>query len=381
MTVDFIRHSTRITQRMEEYMGMRGELNGDLNEMLGAWLGRLKTEQLFMTFRERINDENSLYAGGKTLDTLSSADVLVWDEIVAMGSHMEPLGGKAAKMGKSNVFSQCVTATKTALFSLRVDDDYKQVLREADNRGTDNNLFNGEYTKIDGHVIKPYNPIEHDGEGAITSPLNPKAFLETAIAPATITFDIDAGAITTLDYFKYFPGFRYIFNVNDQLAASTDTHYLLAINPKNAATDPGSIAMFSYTTGNTGNVITIVERLAASASGAAVETLGDVTWDTGVWSGRHTETVAAGATLIPCNSKGVAFGSTFMFGRRAAYRGYGKFRNQRSEETHEGNFIRDVFITSVFGQKICEDRKGRMPGVIQLVHALDYPSLNLPTVA
>lgn len=381
MVVDWIRHGTSYNQRMEEFMGMRGEITGGYPKQLGSWLGRLKTENLFMMFRELLNDENLIVANGKLDDTLGSADTLLWDEIVAMGTRLKPMGGMAAKVGKGNVYRYCVTATTDALFSLKVDPDYKQVLREADVRGMKNYLFKGQFTDIDGHIIKPYNPINHDGDGAGASPLNPQATLAVALTSATSVAVLEGGTDPLRHYFKYFHGFRYTFSSGTQLAASAVTQYVLVVNPSNAAVDPGLVGMFSYTTGNDGNEITTVLRLGSAISGAKHTTVGDVTWQTGVWSGKHTESLAVGATIIQCNSKGVPIGDTLMYGRGAAYRGYGMYRNHRSSETKEGGFITRLFITSVFGQKIREDRLGRMPGVIRLRHAVDYPGLNLPTVA
>lgn len=381
MVVDWVRHATSYDKRMEDFMGMRGEITSGLPQKLGSWLGRYKSENLFMTFREKTNSENVVYANGKTQNTLGSADTLLWDEIVAMGTRMKPLGGLPAKVGKGNMFRQCITATTDALFSLKIDPDYKQVQREAESRGKSNCLFTGQYTDIDGHIIKPYNPINHDGDGAIASPLNPQAVLTEAVSAGTTTFDLKGGADLAVNYFKYFPGFQYTFSSGDQLSASTETHYVLVVNPANASVDAGKVGMFSYTTGNDGNKITVVNRLAAAASGDAVTTLGDVTWEDGVWAGKHTEELALGATIIPCNSKGVPIGDTLMFGRGAALRGYGMYRNRRDSEKADGNFVTKLYISSVFGQKIREDRIGRQPGIIRLRHAINYPGLNLPVVS
>ena len=70
-----------------------------------------------------------------------------------------------------------------------------------------------------------------------------------------------------------------------------------------------------------------------------------------------------------------------MLLRSGILRGYGKYRGHRSQQTHEGGFIMDKFITSVFGQTIREDRLGRHPGIARLRHALAYPELNLPIVS
>jgi len=202
LTVDWIRHATSTNERMEEVMGMRGEIESGLNVQLGEWLGRQKSEKLFAEFMLHLNTENVLYAGGKTLDTLGSADTLAWDEIVNMGYAMKPLGGLPANIAaagsKAPIWSQLVIPTEAAMLSLKLDADYKQVQREAGVRGGSNELFKGGVVDIDGHSIMPYNPIDHDGIGAIGSFLNPKAQLGTAITAGTGTFDITGGGNATL---------------------------------------------------------------------------------------------------------------------------------------------------------------------------------------
>ncbi len=74
LTVDFLRHGVRYTERMEELLGMRGEIVSGLNVETGKWLGRLKSEEMFMMFRETLPTTNLLYANSKTLDTLVSTD-------------------------------------------------------------------------------------------------------------------------------------------------------------------------------------------------------------------------------------------------------------------------------------------------------------------
>ncbi|MBK1883663.1 DUF4043 family protein [Luteolibacter pohnpeiensis] len=389
LKVDWARHGYSFSDRTEEVMGMRGEIKSGANVELGKWLGRLKTDQLFGMFQLKLNSSNVLYANGKTLNTLGSADTLVWDEIVTGGQSMKPLGGlpaNIAAMGsRAPIWSQNVIATEAALTSLKMDPDYRQVLSQGDNRGKGNTLFAGGYPCIDGHCIVPYNPIDHDGIGAVGSFLNPKAFLGTAVAAGTTAIDITGGgnatdgAKTKKMYFKHFPGFAYRFIGEGTFAPATETRYFLIYNLTGA--DAGKVGMYSYTTGNNGNKITITGRLGSAASGIRATSLGDVTWDTGVWSGRHTDAHPSGSLIIPCNSKGVPIGDTLILGRQAALRGYGKYRGHRSQQVQEGGFIVQNFITSVFGQKIREDRIGRHPSVIRIRHAITYAGINLPTVA
>jgi hypothetical protein len=399
LVVDWVRHGVRVSERTEDLMGMRNEIQTGFNTQQGAWAGRLKSEQLFMMFRESLPSDNVLYAGGKTIDTLKSADTLDWDEIISLGAILKTKGGEPAQVGALKngqpVFRNTVIATSDALFSLDMDPTYKQILRDTKVEQYAKLLFEGGYSAPKGHIIAEYTPIDHDGEGAIGSPLNPQARLGNAIVPGTAPVAITGGgnptsaAKTKKKYFKYFENYAYKFIGNfdatsdgSTLAAvDASTHYLLVINPANAATDPGKVGMYAYTTGNNGNQITITKRLGAAAAGDRVTTLGTVTWDAGVWTGKHTDTHPVGALVVQCNAAGVPVGHSFMLGKRAAYRGYGKHRNKRVQDDKEGGFLMERYIVSVFGQSLRKDRLGRVPSAVRLTHAISIPGVILPTVS
>lgn len=392
LQVGWARHGVRNLETTEEIMGMRGEIASRFNVEQGKWLGRLKSEQIFQLIMLKLNAENVFYAGGKTMATLRSADVLAWDEVTTLGQSIKPLGGLPADIkggnSKAPVWSNIVIPTEAAMTSLKLDPDYKTLNSNADVRGPGNTMFSGTIRDIDGHVLNVYDPKDHDGVGAIGSPLNPKAQLGVAIAAATTTaFAVKGGgnataaAITKKLFFKYFPGYAYKFIGLGAHSADAGPHYALIVNPKNAAVDPGKVGMIKYTTGNNGNQITITQRLASAIAGINHTTCGSVVWNTGVWASKHTAEHPANATIIPCTEYGVPFGDTPMLLRSGILRGYGKYRGHRSQQTHEGGFIMDKFITSVFGQVIREDRLGRHPGVGRLRHALAYPELGLPTVS
>lgn len=386
LQVDFLRHAVSWTDRMEEFMGMRGEIVAGLPEELGKWLGRIKTERLLMMFKHRLNAENLIFADGKGQDTLVSASALDWDEIVAANTQLQRLGGRPAEVGragKNSIRKSVVVATTDALYSLETDTNYKQVLRETVNETNAKMIFDGGYTNIRGNIIRQYNPIDHDGEGAIGSPLNPKALLGTAITAGTAVFDITgggtaaAGAKAKKKYFKFFEGYAYPFLPTDVLTPANETRYLRIINPPNAPVDPNKSGFYSYSTGNDGNKITITKRLGAAASGDRVTTLGSITWD----AAKHTDVHPSGSLIIPVNAKGQAFGDTLILNAGAALRGYGKYRNVRSVEKKEGGddgtqaFIHRIFVTSVFGQCPRRDRQLRCPGVLRLRHAIEYAGI------
>ena len=409
LKVDFVRNAVRMSERTEEVMGMRGEIASGFNMQLGEWLGRKKTEQINMAAMLKINAENVLCANGKTPATLVTEDALLWDEIVTAGQAMKPLGGLPANIAASGlgypIWSQSVVATEAALTSLKLDSDYKTALQNADVRGRGNTIFKGGFLPIDGHTLIPFNPIDHDGIGAVGSPLNPKAFLGNN---SGIAADSNGAALTVYGggnwtdgqkagklYFKYFPGYPYTFidtgaysvsdyPYSDGVNYDSEEKYFLIYNL--AGSDAGKCGMYAYagsdgaTTGNLGNKIVVTKRLAVGTTGINETTIGGVTWDTGVWSGKHTSAHPAGSLIIPCNRLGVPIGDTLFFGRSAICRGYGKYRAERVQENHNMGFITDRGIVSVFGQTIRQDRKGRHPALIRLRHAISYPGISLPVV-
>lgn len=386
LSVDFLRHGVRYDERMEEVVGMRGEIVTGINDETGKWLGRLKSEQMFMMFRESLPAANRVYANSHTLDTLVSADILDFDEVKALGAQMKRFGGQPAQTARSKngqpIWKNVVVATSDALTSLDNDSTYKSLLATTRSEEDARTIFEGGYTNIKGHVIKEYSPIDHDGVGAIGSPLNPKAQLGVAITAGTATFDIqgggdaDAAAETDILFFKYFPNYAYTFLVTDSLAQDANTHYVMIINPPNAAVDPNKYGLYAYTTGNNGNLISVTGRLGATIGGLRNTTLGSVTWDANV----NTATHPIGSTILPCNKKGQVFGYTLFLGKRAARRGYGKYRNRYTSQDHEGGFVMDRFVTTVFGQAPSRDRLNRVPAAMCLVHAIKYEGVPTPTV-
>lgn len=389
--LDYLRNATTINQRTDEYMGMQGELNSGQVEELGKWMGREKTARAFMSFRLKGGAQNLIFSNRKTIDTLVSADGLTYNDILYMGQALKPLGGTPASVATVRgvpVRKYIVIGATPGLFSLKQDSDYKLIVKDAMPREKwdENPLFQGGYAELDGHSIREFNPIDHDGYGPVGSPMNAKAFLGAAITAGTAAFTMYGGGsataavVTNSVYFRYFEGYAFPFIPGDTYTpVANTTRYLLVINPSNATTDPGKFSMYSYTTGNTGNTIAITGRLGPSNAGIQVSTLGSVTWNAGVWATvGHTQNNPIGATVVQCNAYGTPIGRTFMLGARAMIRGYGMWRNHRSQMLWEGDFQTRKFITSVFGQTLRTNANGVIPGYVQMVHALSYPELGIP---
>lgn len=396
LVADYLRNATSATLRADEFMGMQGELVDGQAEELGKWMGREKSARAGMTFVLKGGPQNLLFGGGAADEgDLVTADGLTYDDILFMGQALKPMGGRPCEVGTvrgSPVFKYCVVGTTPGLFSLKQDPDYKQVLREAAPREKmdENPLFTGGYTDLDGHRIVEFNPIDPDGYAWSGSWFNAKAYTGAQISAGTTAFAIygggsaEAAVITNVEYFRFFPNFAFEFTPNDVYVPGTSQQYLLIVNPRGATTvenpQPGGIGMYGYTSGNNGNTITVNKRLGPTTAGIQVSTLGDVVWDTGVWAGRHSYTHPIGSTVVLCNAKGVPIGDTIMMGAMCMLRGYGKYRNKRTQWNVDGDFETRKYIMTVFGQQLRKNVNGKYPGYVRLRHAISYPELGIPTV-
>lgn len=396
LTVDFVRNASNESLRTEHHMGMVGELLHHVPRMLGEWMGWYKSTHTQMCILHKINDENKVIAdaagaGHTDPHDLTSADTLSWDEMVDLGALLEPMGGRAAHVGKdehgNSIFGNCVVATVPAISALKKDSTYKQNLQQAGERSMKNKLFAGGVTMIDGHAIMKYKAQDHADEGPIGCPLTPKAKLGEAIAAGTAAFYIEGGgsaanaALTHILYFEHFPRYAYVFRIGDTLATSADfwgqvssKFYVTIVNARNAATDPGKWGIYRCSA-NDGHKLTVDQRLASATSGIASTTVGNVTWDSAVNSDVHEE----GALVYLSTDRGLPLMATPMLLNRAIRRGYGAERNKRTEDTDEGGFGLYTYIRTIFGQSVRSDRDGRVPGIGVLVHTGTYEGWNIPT--
>ena len=394
---DFLRNASSRSVRADEWMGLRDELKSLVPVKLGNWLGRTKKDQIMGLAVLTMPVENRVYADNKTLATLGSADTLSYDDIVSAGAAMKPLGGspfRTSRNGMNTITSQLYIPSEAAATNLRMDADYKTLLHNAGDRGSGNFLFKGGYPNLDSHTIAPHNALNHAGKGPVGSFLAPEAYLGTAITAATDEArvlsgggsDNSAGALTGTGkplWFKYFPGhdYRFVDTGVIDVSASTigdvsGTNYAIIYNT--TGVNAGKWGFVKYTTGNNGNAITVTEWLVSETAGTYRRTtVGSVAYNVAY----HTDQWASGALIIPANAKGVPFGHTMVLGAGAIVRCYGMWRARRTQELDNGEFLMRTYITSVFGQSLRKDRKGRVPAALLLTTAIKRIGINLPTVA
>lgn len=384
LKVDYFRHATEHNLRTEDQTGLESEINEGIPQELGRWNGRKKTAQMFMMYRHKGNGENYIFANNKgSREALRSADTIAMDGITGWGQAMKTAGAAPAMVGKAGpnkILRYILVATGEALVSLRNSSAYRAALGDAGERGDTNMIFKGGYVDVDGHVIKEYNPIDHDGFGAIGSALNARAALGIAITAGTATFDITgggsalAGAKTKPKYFEFFSNYQYRFLPGDILTPDTTDRYVIIYNT--SGTNAGKWGFYKFVT-NDGNKLVVTQRLGSAASGIRATTVGNVTWD----AAKNIDVHPEGSLVIETNSYGVAFGRSIMLGAKGALRGYGRFQNKRSFEALDGDFFKRTYVTSIFGQAPRKRPDGRMPHFRVIEHAITYAGLNLPVVA
>ncbi|MFZ4695824.1 MAG: DUF4043 family protein [Verrucomicrobiia bacterium] len=388
LEVDWLRHAVEHTLRTEDQTALEAELKAGIPTALGRWLGRKKTERLMMMFNSKGGSDNYIFSNNRAnREALKTADTITKDLITSAGEQLKTRGARAALVGKSgqNRLNRFIlVAVGEGLVALRNSAAYLQALQYAGIRGADNVIFKGGYVDVDGHIVREFVPVDHDGYGAIGSAMNPKAVLGVAITAGSSAVDITAGGSATAaallkpKYFEFFSNYAYRFTPADILTAGTTERYCLIYNVTGA--DAGKVGFYAFTTNN-GNKLTMTKRLGSTTAGDSYTTVGAVVWNTGAFLNKCTDAHPAGSIVIETNSYGVPFGRSYMLGADAARRGYGRFTNMRTEEKLDGEFIKRTYINSIFGQAPTKRADGKMPNFLVIEHALAYQGLALPTIA
>ena len=288
LTVDFLRHAVSYNRRLEERTALASELKSNVPVMLGNWLGRIKTERLMKLFLHKGTSKNYYQANGKgSVDALGHTDTLSYDGLIAAGQQLRTRGARPATIGtvgKNKIQKFVIVSTGEGLLSLKSETKYLAALNAAAAaEGESAKQFTGGYVDLDGHVIRQFDPPDHDGFGAIGSPINAKAALGAAVSASTdilaasktsLTLkgggSTTAGAKTAPKDFKFFDGYTYAtgndltdtaINFSNPAGTATGTSYsagyILILSS-------GKYGLYKYTTNN-GNTLNITKALVKSS--------------------------------------------------------------------------------------------------------------------
>lgn len=394
VVVDLLRQSMSWTQviRLLRFSGQ--SMDEYSSEALAEWLAR-KEEDDFQVVLLRtarlVNTANMMYVNNRTsLSGLLSADTIVTTTIdkgrgllisqgaLAMGTLKDRSSGK--KVPKYMLF-----APDTFASPLRSSSTYLQAVRDADTRGDENRLFNGQYALWNNTVIYPHDIVIDTAVGRQGSPLAPRAYLGTALSDSSTTTITGGGTYAPADtdaasdFFANFTGFPWKIYDDQSLPADAGPHHAMIYNLSGAAKD--SYEVISYTTGNNGNTITSVTRGTSTTTGGLSTALNaNVVADT---NSRFTTTHPSGSLIVPCTFFGVPLQYGIFMGAQALAYAKGSddaepiewfddHRKVRGGKAH----LEAHGLQSVRGLEPWKDTAGRYPNFIAVAGAASIPEIN-----
>lgn len=386
-----------ITDVAQEETVIGSQWDNLANKLLRNRLGRKVSEDLKMNLisSARTSGLNLIRPNFKgSRELLKSADVvntpvITRSGLIASGMGAKPVG-TIRNPGGGMIEQFLFFGNQLALANLKSETAYLDAVKYAEQRGKGNPIFKGDFVDWDGHGIYREYVRDHDAYGPIGSVTIPRAFLGTAIAADNSAHDITGGGDTTgaalvpaPAYFEAFSNAPWTFTNGVAIAADVATTRYVAIYNLTGA-GAGKIGIYSYVV-NDGNKLTMVNRLRAAASGAAVTTLGNITWNTAPWVAATylTDSHPAGSLVIEINSFGVPFGYSFLLGEQAGICGYGSLKGRnskaaRTEEHRNHGMDHGIGVETCFGSAAAKRTDGRYPNFVVVEHA--WSADGFPTV-
>lgn len=335
---------------------------------LARRLAKQQSDETMQAFKADATSDNTVFPGGKSMDTLGTGDTYSLAFVVKSGGVLRDIGARPINArplhdqspDKSIKIARHLQFTTDALARpIKTDTSYLQGMQLARDRGMSNNLFTGDYSDIDNQIIYPFQTVRHGAYGSIGCPLQPEAKLGVALtASDTMTAltigsatgaalsgggNSTAAAATPLrNYFENWSRFTYpsMNAVTHTYTPGRATYSYVGI--VNGTT--GLIALFSYTT-NLGYALTVCKQLSdATATDSITATLSgsSMTYGTAPWTttadglgflglydpGSGGTATPAGSMMYELNSKGVPVGYGLGLGEMAAVCGYGRVPGQ-----------------------------------------------------
>ena len=367
-------------------------------KLLATRLAKKQSDDHMMTLAGSATSDNMVFPNGKTFDTLTSADTFSTSLIVRGGGQLKDLGAipmdvrknseRAGNIGLPPIQRYLMFLTDQGARPIKTESAYLDGIKLAKERGENNNLFTGEYSVWDNMVIYPWINIKHGGYGSIGSALQPEALLGTAIVDkgtsTSFAGNLDGGgsnaaaaALPARKFFEFFALYAYKPINGLTVTIGSGTKYFAIINKSDR-----KVSFFSYT-GNNGHQLTGLKRLGSTATGDYQTTIGDVTWNTGVWTvaadgngymGLSEGAIDVGSTIVQTNSKGTPIAKGFGLGEMAAVCGYGRLPSgktmaNRVEYTAPYGQAKGVGIEVAYGSAAFKRPDGLTPNYVLMVFA------------
>ena len=357
-------------------------------ELCGTRMGQIEQEDMLMSLKVNAQSRNWVYPNGEgSINALTSADLMDTPTITRAAGLLKSFGAEPAAVGmsraKRKIQKYIVFGADAFLRPIKSETAYLQAVSQGDIRGDDNAVFDGDYQTWDGHFIKNWDIVDHDNPGPIGSTVLPKAILGDPIVEATTTFTVYGGGRTQASLgdtaalyapFQFFPGYPYVFYQEQTPPVDDNTYYFVVYDP----TD-GRWNVYSYegSVGNTGQGITIVNRLDSSATGASVTTLAG--WE---WDGTQNKTAfPTGSYIFPVNSQCVPFGYGFMWGADVGGKAYGTYKNRRIMNKTDYDNALGFGIQTIYGCAPRLDTLGFPRGFVVIGAAVQHEGVTMPVIS
>lgn len=383
VTVDLLRQAVAFTQLLSLVRLKKKSPMQISSDLMTEWWARKRDDDQQTVLRNRAllvsPTQNLVRINGRgTQALLLSSDTITTTNIERSKASLISIGATAMQIDKgpggADVPKYLFAAPDSFLRPLRSSATYLSSLQQAEKRGPENQLFSGKYAMWDGNVIMPHNIEIDSADGRQGSPLEPLAYLGTALADATPT-TITGGGVTYAagdsDYFAYFPGYAWKTFDSEVVPTDSATHYAMIYN----LTD-GKYEIFSYTAAGvsaTGHRITGVTR------GATTGLNGNVIAQA---AGRFTNVHPSGSIILPCTINGVILGYALHMGAEALYDATGMidaepifhwddFKNAKDEAHLTG-----IGIQGVRGFSPYVDKLGRAKNFVLVEGAINFPGVS-----
>jgi len=386
VTVDLIRHAVSWTQVLQLLRFTGKTIDQLSSEIMAEWYGRKEQDDCQVVLRNTAlaNGANTVFVSNRANEAaLLSTDVLSTTTIEQskqslISNGASPLGLDKGPMG-SDVPKFLFFAPDQFIRPLRSTGTYLQSLRDAGVRGDQNSLFSGKYAMWDNNIVFPHNVVVDTADGRQGSPLQPIAYLGTAIASSAATVITGGGKAYPAgdgDYFAYFPGFSWKTYDSESVATDTATKYLMIYEVSGA--NKGKYEIVSYLQSGvhaSGKQITVTRDSYASPAFA-----GNVTAKA---ASRMVQAFSSGAVIMPCTIGGVILGYGLHLGAEALYYAKGSIEVERimhwddfKTETGDRAHLQAVGVQGVRGFAAYKDTIGRYPNFQLVIGAASIPGIS-----
>lgn len=377
------------------------QFDQNVNELLRKRLGKKKTDDLMKRLVADATSSNTVRPNYKTSrEALKTTDVVSTSLVTKAGVVASSNGARAMTTGRSEagapIEKYLFFSNQFAMIDLKTESSYLEAVRMGQERGNKNEIFAGGYTDWDGHGLYEWKIRDHDAFGPVGGAILPRAFLGTQIDNTLLTGSAvisgggsaAAASVTPAPlFFEFFSNYGYAFANGQSINADTTTDRYALIQVLTGS-DAGKWCFINFRV-NSGSTITIRKACSATNSGNYANTVGNITFASGVWDGStgnatmidpQASAVPIGSLIIETNSYGVPFGYSFMLGEHAAACGHGSLKGRsaiaaRTEEHLNHGMHHGIGMETVWGCNTVQRTDGKTPNYVLIEHAISYDGI------